>query len=132
MQTFGRSRERVLCADDEDTIAGWLAETLNEQGFEVETAVDGHHALYRLATEEPGFSLLITDARMPRMDGWGLIHSARAQGFNGPIIVFSGSIDDYERARYAKLSVDAFLPKPSTPAELLQTIRQTWRQRSRR
>lgn len=124
-------RERVLCADDEVAVSGWLADALMRHGFEVETAVDGHHAFYKLATDERGYDLLITDARMPHMDGWGLILSARSGGFRGGVIVFSGSLDDTQRERYCALPVDAFLPKPASAETLLQVVKEVSWQHSR-
>jgi len=66
---------RVLVADDEEGIRTFLAEALADDGHEVHTAEDGRAALARL--EREGFHLLITDLRMPGLDGMALLARAR-------------------------------------------------------
>ena len=122
-KTDPHRRFRVLCADDEVSVSGWIADTLRHHGFQCDTAVDGHHALYKLAVDEEGYDLLITDARMPHLDGWGLILRARASGFRGPVIVHSGSLDDSERHRYEALEVDRILDKPASASALMRVIK---------
>ena len=118
-----KTRLRVLCADDDVSVGGWIAATLRHHGYECETAVDGNQALYKLATDERGYELLITDARMPHLDGLGLILCARAGGFRGGVMVFSGSMEGEERCRYEALPVDAILAKPATENELLHCVK---------
>ena len=99
-----------------------VAETLQSGGFEVHTAVDGAHALQKIALEDRPFDVIIADGRMPHLDGWGFIMQARAGGFKGQIIVFSAYIDDHERKRYRALDIDRILEKPPRAGELLRTV----------
>jgi CheY-like chemotaxis protein len=57
---------------------------------------------------------IVTDLRMPLMDGFQLLQSARAHGWHIPVIVISGFADDDTRARAKDLGVTAFLEKPLT------------------
>ena len=66
-----RGRGRVLIVDDEPDIAALLAERLRLSGFSAETAAGGTEALARLA--EGGFDAVITDLRMPGVDGSTLL-----------------------------------------------------------
>jgi len=113
---------RVLCVDDDVFVLGLVQETLQGAGFEVQTAVDGAHALQKIALEDRPYELIIADGRMPHLDGWGFIMQARAGGFKGKIIVFSAYIDDDERKRYRALDIDRILEKPPGAGELLRTV----------
>jgi CheY-like chemotaxis protein len=80
---------RVLMAEDEWLAAEVLAEGLSEAGFTVLTARDGLAALELAAGGEP-FDLLLTDLRMPRMDGRELIARLRADRPDLPVVVMTG------------------------------------------
>ncbi len=67
---------RILVVDDEELIAQLLTGVLRGQGHEAEYVTDGEAALARL--ERQPFDLLVTDLRMPRMDGMRLIEEAKA------------------------------------------------------
>ncbi len=67
--------ERVLIVDDEPVVRGLLLRWLTSMGFICEQAVDGLEALQRLQADH--FDLLISDIKMPRLDGITLLHRAR-------------------------------------------------------
>jgi len=115
---------RILCVDDEITVLSLLADTLSAEGHDVQTALDGAHALQKIATVERPYQLMIVDARMPHLDGWGLILQARANGFKGKVIVFSAFLDDHERGRLRTLEIDRVLEKPPRHGELAEAVRQ--------
>jgi two-component system KDP operon response regulator KdpE len=114
----------VLVADDDVNVLAMVAETLRAAGHEVETALDGAHALQKLATTERRFDLIIADGRMPHLDGWRLIMQARAGGYKGKIVLFSAWLNDEERARYRDLQIDHMLAKPPKTGELMQVVRE--------
>jgi DNA-binding response OmpR family regulator len=103
---------RILCADDETPILDLLATLFSDAGHIVETASDGQTAFEMLQEQPAGFDLLITDGVMPRLDGAGLIVQARAAGYEGKVVIFSGSLEDPERVLYRSLGVDAIVAKP--------------------
>lgn len=115
---------RVLCVDDEVHVLSLVRDTLGAEGYEVQTAVDGAHALQKIATVDLPYHLLIVDGRMPNLDGWKFIVQARAGGFKGRIIVFSAFLDDYEQKRYAELSIDRVIEKPPRTGELVQAVKE--------
>ena len=67
---------RILIADDEEAIRSLIARALRQDGHEVMTATDGAHALDVLGRERGAFELLLSDIRMPVMDGIALAHAA--------------------------------------------------------
>ena len=108
----------VLIVDDEPGMRAGLSEVLGRGGFAVEQAANAEDALARL-TERGGIDLLVTDLRMPGMNGLELIRAARQAGCAMPAIVITahGTIEDAVAAM--KLGAFDFLSKPFSPADLL-------------
>jgi CheY-like chemotaxis protein len=69
---------------------------------------------------------VVTDLNMPRMDGYELIRRIRGDQRlrNTPIIVVSADTDPATPERVAALGVDAFFPKPFSPAQVRRTLEQ--------
>lgn len=117
-----RQSLRVLCADDNLLVLDMLAKTLEAAGHHVEVATDGRAAISRV-TEDPNyFQLIVTDTRMPKLDGFGVVQEARSAGFGGRIIVFANALSAEERQRYAELKVDRVIDKPGKAGELVGAI----------
>jgi CheY-like chemotaxis protein len=115
-------RLRVLCADDNVLVLDMLSKTLESAGHHVEVATDGRAAVSRVE-EDPGFfHLIVTDTRMPRLDGFGVVEQARSAGFAGKIIVFANALSAEDRKRYADLRVDRVIDKPGKAGELVGAI----------
>jgi CheY-like chemotaxis protein len=99
-----------------------LSKTLESAGHQVEVATDGRAAVSRVEADPGYFQLIVTDTRMPRLDGFGLVKQARSAGFAGKIIVFANSLSLEERQRYADLRVDRVIDKPGKTGELISAI----------
>jgi CheY-like chemotaxis protein len=113
---------RVLCADDNVLVLDMLSKTLESAGHQVEVATDGRSAVSRVE-EDPGyFQLIVTDTRMPRLNGFEVVQQARSAGFAGKIIVFANALNAEERQRYAELRVDRVIDKPGKSGELIGAI----------
>lgn len=119
---FGRGL-RVLLADDEPALAGAVAETLREVGFEVTVARDGREAL--LLAEAQTFDAVICDLRMPRVDGPTFYRTIR--GVSPPqarrVIFVTGDVAGTEAARFLDETGCRWLAKPFRLAELLRVVR---------
>jgi two-component system aerobic respiration control sensor histidine kinase ArcB len=113
---------RVLCADDNVLVLDMLSKTLESVGHKVEVAMDGQAAVSRVEEDPEYFQLIVTDTRMPRLDGFGVVQQARSAGFGGKIIVFANSLSPEERQRYADLHVDRVIDKPGKSGELMGAI----------
>lgn len=113
---------RVLCADDNALVLDMLSKTLESAGHHVEVATDGRAAVSRVAQDPGYFQLIVTDTRMPRLDGFGVVEQARSAGFEGKIIVFANSLSPEDRRRYAELRVDRVIDKPGKSGELVGAI----------
>ena len=112
-------RGRVLVAEDDPMVAALVERLLAEYGYEVVTARHGEEAM-RIAHRSP-VDLLVTDVRMPVMDGWELSRRLRERWPNLPVLFISGY--DLELAHGAKpRGSGAFLRKPFDPDELLRQV----------
>jgi two-component system chemotaxis response regulator CheY len=69
---------------------------------------------------------LVTDLHLPRMDGFELIQTVRSQPSRSslPIVVISGDSDPQTQARLTRLGVNAYFPKPYSPAEVRHKLEQ--------
>ena len=101
---------RILVADDEQGLRTFVAEALETDGHVVAQAADGVDAARSLARES--FDLLITDLKMPRMDGLALLRQARLEQPEMEVIVVTahGSVDTAVEAM--KLGAFDYLEKP--------------------
>jgi GAF domain-containing protein/CheY-like chemotaxis protein len=127
----GRAMARVLVADDDPDIVGWLRRVLEEQGCEVQEAGDGEAVLESVLASPPDVILL--DLRMPKLDGREVITRLKLRDDTRdiPIIVITASSVDKERDRVQILGLGAesFLTKPFTAAELVSEMEQVLRKR---
>jgi CheY-like chemotaxis protein len=113
---------RVLCADDNALVLDMLAKTLGSAGHHVEVATDGRAAVTRVAKDPNYFQLIVTDTRMPRLDGFGVVREARSVGYQGKIIVFANSLSPEDRQLYRELRVDRVIDKPDKTGELVEAV----------
>jgi len=111
----------VLLVEDDPKSRDTTRLLLEEEGFEVITAEDGAKAIRRLSD---GASVVITDLKMPRVDGMELLHAAREHTPHTPVIMITGH--GSEEAAVAALKSGAFhyLSKPIDPEVLLSLVRQ--------
>ncbi len=101
----------ILLAEDELLLRMSAARGLERLGYRVRQAADGESALARLAEERP--ALLVSDIRMPGIDGLELARRARDRHPGLPVLLVSGYADEAARAAVPGLQV-AFLQKPFT------------------
>lgn len=113
---------RVLCADDNVLVLDMLTKTLQSAGHHVEVATDGRAAVSRVAKDPSYFHLIVTDTRMPRLDGFGVVQEARSAGYQGKIIIFANSLSPEDRQRYRELRVDRVIDKPGKTGELVGAV----------
>jgi CheY-like chemotaxis protein len=113
---------RVLCADDNLRVLDMLAKRLKSAGHIVEVATDGRAAVTRVENDPNYFQVIVTDTRMPRLDGFGLVEEARSAGYQGKIIVFANALSAEDRQRYRELRVDRVIDKPDKNGELVGAI----------
>ena len=119
-----RQHIRILCVDDSPGVGEMLKQVLDAAGYDVELASNGFQALNRISRDPNRYPLVITDIRMPGLDGYSLISQSRAAGYGGPFIVLAGMLSPDDRQRLRELRVTAVLEKPSRRTEILDAVSQ--------
>lgn len=103
-------RPRVLVADDEAAVRDMLAKALALADYDVETVVDGRTAIDRLRVAT--YDLLITDLRMPGVDGLTVIREARRLRADLPVVIITGYSSESSAIEAIDLGVSGYLTKP--------------------
>jgi excisionase family DNA binding protein len=103
-------RPRVLVVDDEATVREMLGKTLALAEYDVDMAPDGRTALDRLRIIP--YDLLITDLKMPGVDGLGVIREARRLKPEIPVIIVTGFSTEASAIEAVNLGVSGYLTKP--------------------
>lgn len=121
MLTVGSVPPRVLVVDDDDLFRSIVVQVLRYEGFEVLAASNGHQALAYLRQQPT--DLLITDLRMPVLDGLGLVRACQAEAKlrRLPIIMISAELPTDLR-RVASVGGQEVISKPCDLDLLLSTI----------
>lgn len=117
--------ETVLVVDDEEHVRALLETFLARFGFKVMQASDGAAAVATFVANREAVKLVITDLRMPKLDGFGLIHIFRELAPTVPIIAMSGIYSELKVEEFAAKGVTQFLYKPFSVAELTVALRAT-------
>src|SRR5919205_3307 len=113
---------RILLVDDEEPVRGFLKRGLEMDGHAVSLAVDGDDGLDRLTEEGGAFDLLLTDIRMPIMDGIALSLAAKRDYPDLTILLMTGFADQRERAKGLQAIVADVLTKPFSLVDLRGTV----------
>jgi two-component system NtrC family sensor kinase len=117
---------RVLVVDDEREIAELVAETLEQDGYEVEAVTGGRAALARLA--RGGIDLVVSDLRMPDVDGTALIEALRErEGRAVPLILVTGDALGAGMNEVVRAAGMPVLEKPLDLAALRREVRRMLR-----
>jgi two-component system KDP operon response regulator KdpE len=110
----------ILVVDDEPQITRVLKTALSSHGYGTRTAASGNEALQVMKSWSP--DLLITDLRMPNMDGLDLCRHVRAES-QIPIIVLSVRGEERSKVEALDAGADDYVTKPFSPNELLARVR---------
>lgn len=111
----------MLVAEDDPLVSTLIERLLAEEGYEVRTARHGEEAL-RMALRSGGFDLVVTDVRMPVMDGWELGRTLRERWPGLPVLYISGYDVELTRGHRADQGPAAFLRKPFDARDLVSSV----------
>ncbi len=114
--------KRLLVVDDEPNLLRAVAACLKAEDYEVSTARSGREALMQLAEAVP--DLIISDIRMPGMDGYKLARQLRGSPRTAlvPIVFLTAKDETADRIEGFRAGVDVYLTKPFEPDELIAVI----------
>ncbi len=114
---------RILAVDDEQHIRRLIQVSLERQGFEVLTAVDGKDALDKVANDKP--DLVVLDVMMPQIDGFEVLKSLRKNKETRelPVIMLTAKTQDSDVFTGWQHGADLYLTKPFNPTELVAFVK---------
>jgi two-component system, cell cycle response regulator CpdR len=123
---------RILLADDEEPMRALIARTLAEDGHQIIATADGVEALDRLAQDGSRFDLLLTDVKMPVMDGIALALAAARDHPNLVILLMTGYADQRERAHGLDALIHDVIAKPFSNQEIRAAVKEALGSAARR
>ena len=112
--------KRILLVDDEPLIVKGLKYTLEQEGFETDSAADGEEALTKFFSGH--FDFILLDVMLPKIDGITVCQRIREHS-NVPIIMLSAKGEVFDKVLGLELGADDYLPKPFNDRELVARIR---------
>lgn len=122
-QEMGRRDMKLLIVDDEEFTRECISLQIDWNAYDIEvvgTAINGNDALEKIHNLKPDF--VITDIKMPQMDGLELLEEIKKEGLDIETIMLSG-FEEFEFAQKAlNLGAKYFFLKPIDPAELLNAV----------
>jgi two-component system, cell cycle response regulator CpdR len=113
---------RILLTEDDESVRAFVSRALELDGHQVVTACDGLEALERLKERDGGFDLLVSDVKMPVMDGIALAHKAAGAWPGLPILLITGYAEQRERAEDLSQVIRDVLTKPFTLQEIRAAV----------
>jgi two-component system, sensor histidine kinase and response regulator len=116
------SMKNILVIDDDEDVRSLVAAVLENFGFTVRQAASGEQAVQLISSQKP--DLIISDVRMPGMDGHQVLSAIRNLQTTAPIpfilMTGSGSRDDFRRSMVC--GADDYIEKPFTAEELIEAV----------
>lgn len=113
---------KILVVEDDDSVRAFVARALKMDAHDVVEACDGEEGFDALANGAAGFDLLLSDIRMPAMDGIDLARRAAGKSPGTPIVLMTGYADQRERAGELDGIVTDVILKPFTLAQIRSRI----------
>ena len=112
--------KRILLVDDEPLILKGLKYTLEQEGYETDSAMDGEEALTKF--DEQNFDLILLDVMLPRMDGITVCQRIRERS-NVPIIMLTAKGEDMDKILGLEYGADDYMTKPFNILEVKARIK---------
>lgn len=112
---------RLLIVEDESDLRLALTMALAEDGYAMDTAVDGEEGLYKALNWD--YDAIVLDIMMPKMDGWEVLDRLRKEKKHTPVLILTARGEIEDRVKGLDLGSDDFLVKPFDMAELSARLR---------
>lgn len=113
--------EKILIIDDDVDICALLKRFLERHGYEVTTSFKGQEGLQQFTKAD--FDVVLTDFRLPDMDGIDVLKSIKKANPNIPVIVITGYSDVGQAVKVIRLGAFEYVTKPIFPEEILMLVK---------
>ena len=117
------NKVRILVVDDEATARNGLAKLLEQEGYQVDTAADGVEALASIVDHAP--ALIISDLKMPNMDGMELLKQLHERNIETPTVVATAFGEVSTAVAAMRAGAEDYLTKPIDFDALLLVVERT-------
>jgi two-component system alkaline phosphatase synthesis response regulator PhoP len=111
---------RILLVEDEPGLVMTVSDLLMNEGYDVDSAMDGEAGLLKATTEQ--YDLIILDVMMPKRNGLDVCRDLRQRGYDTAILMLTAKTQVHDRVVGLKLGADDYLNKPFDPSELLARV----------
>ena len=115
------SKQTILVIDDDDNLRDTIGLMLEKEGFRPLLVSDGKTGVQEAIAAQP--ALILSDLRMPGMNGIDVCKKIRASGLQIPLIVLSAASDEMDKVLLLEIGADDYIVKPFGARELLARIR---------
>jgi len=112
----------ILIVEDDERTVSFLQQSLEEDGYAIQVALDGRTALAK-ARRAPGYDLIVLDIQIPEPDGLAVCATLRQEGVTTPILILTGRDAPQDVATGLDAGADDYLVKPFALVELLARVR---------
>lgn len=117
---------KVLLVEDNDYVRQLVSLLLRGKGYSVVEAVNGRDALGKLRGSE--VRMVITDLRMPQMDGIQFIRELRKEaGYESlPVVVLTSEFQEQRKREAEQAGINGWIVKPFVPRQLMHAVESVW------
>ena len=112
---------RILIVEDEVRLAATLRDLLEMAGYTADVRHDGESGLDEALTGI--YDVMVLDVMLPKMDGFQVLRSLRAEGNTTPVLMLTARSDTDDKVTGLDAGADYYLTKPFEPKELLACVR---------
>ena len=123
------SKGRILVIDDEDIVRLSCSRTLVPEGYELKMAKNGLEGIKML--EEESFDLVLTDLKMPNMDGIEVLANIKENWPATDVVIVTGYQTVETAVKAIKLGAFDYIEKPFTPDSLIATVANVFKTRNK-
>ncbi|MGA1868270.1 MAG: response regulator [bacterium] len=122
--------EKILIVDDDKAMCETLMDILSEENYYIDIAHNGHSALQKIKTTK--FDLVITDIKMPIMDGMALLQEIEKSNIDLEVIIITSYGHDAQELEASRLGAFEYLKKPLNLNQLKNIVSRALKLRAER
>ncbi|MEM1221829.1 MAG: response regulator transcription factor [Verrucomicrobiota bacterium] len=111
---------KILIIEDDHDLRDSLIQTLEDESFVVDSAIDGELGLYR--AQEWNYDVIILDVMLPKLDGWAVLQQLRSSKNATPVLMLTAQNAVDDRVTGLNLGADDYLAKPFHEKELVARL----------
>ena len=113
--------KKILIVEDELNMVNGLKDNLEFEGYEVDTAMEGHSGLQKIL--QFNYDLVLLDIMLPELSGFDICKTVRKEGVNTPIILLTAKGEEIDKVLGLEFGADDYITKPFSLRELLARIK---------